>query len=221
MTVDVTDKNTVKRWGEMTIAIAFLAIEHIDLHNSLMHLAHFNIPEIKSPHNTAAAGVGFDPDGTVKMRTVHDAVLCIYILYPTRRLAANDDTAMAILHETVFDNNVFRGQVNSATIFIFPAFNSNTVISVGKMAVFDPDIFTRLRVTTVIIGAVADRGNAIDGYILTLYRVQDPKRCIADGYTLYKYIFAMVKFQEAWPKIMSLAKNSFFNRYLILVHLQQ
>src|SRR5215831_11083179 len=108
--------------------IAFFVCE-IDRDHSVGHLTDFNVTHIYVFDNTAAHGVGLNPQGAVEMRAVHLASFGKDVSRASGYLTADDDAAVAVLHGAFSNDDVLDGYSNPPSIVVPARFERDAIVA--------------------------------------------------------------------------------------------
>ena len=156
--IDVAHGRVVAAAADLVVLVV-----EVDLHHGLGALAHLDIAHVDIFDDTATAGVGFDAEHAVEVWRVHHAVVRVDVLAATRDFRADDDTAVAVLHLTVADDDVLRRHVTLAAVAVASALDGDAVVAGVEEAVLDQYAVAALRVAAITVGAVVDHLDTADG----------------------------------------------------------
>ena len=158
ITVNIVHKNIPNDRIKLA-GVAFLIIE-IDQQCSLADLLHSNISHKDILHDAAADRIGLDPQAAIEIGAVHQTVFSKDIAGAAGNFAADNHAAMAVFHGAVADNDIFRGDIDTASVSVTAGLDGDAVVAGIEIAVLNEHIPTEIPIAAVVVGAVADNGNA-------------------------------------------------------------
>ena len=206
---------------EATIADFLSLVVEINLQYCLTTLTNSNVAHVDILNQTTTAVVSLDSQYTLKVRRVHVAVLCIYILASTRNLRTDNYTTMTIFHLTVTDDDVFAWSVPKTSVVVASALDSNTVVASMEGTVLNKNVLACLWIAAVTIRTFVPNVYTIYGDVLREQWVDNPERRVGELYILDEDAIATIEVDKLWTQALSLTKTSFILRYTILSIFQQ
>ena len=144
-------------------------------------------------HHAAAAQRTLHTDTHIGSH--ESTVLHQNILYSAGHLTADDEAAMAFVHQTVMDVNIAAGPLNLAGNGIFAGLHADGIISGLKNTVMNMHISAGLHINAVTVLGIIRIADLymLHRKVLAEIGVDIPCRRVHERYALQKHIFAMAQ----------------------------
>src|SRR3954447_19409577 len=141
--VDVADDRPVR-------AASTLLVEVVDQHDTVGHARYLDISHIDLLDHTAAVGIGFDPYRDLEFRAFHQQVLGKDVVHTAGFLAADRESAVAVLHVAVADDDVLAREVAGDAVATAARLERDAVVAGVERAAFDQHVVAALRIAAVV-----------------------------------------------------------------------
>src|SRR5262245_918798 len=125
-------------------------IEKIYRQNGFGDAADLDVAHEDILDHAAALGVRFEAQRAVEVRAVHIAVFDEDVAHAARNLAAHHDSAVAVLHHAISDDDIFGRRGDAAPVVVPARFDGDAIVAGVEDAIFDQNILTGFRITPVV-----------------------------------------------------------------------
>src|SRR5205823_2641853 len=141
----------------------------------------------------AARRVGLEAHRHFEVGTVEAAMLGEDVADATGGFAAHRHAAVTGFEVAILYHDVLAGNVDAPAIFIAAGFHRDAIVAVAEGTILDEHVGAGIGIATVGVRALRDDGDAADGDVGAIERMQHPHGGVEDAHAFDQNIFAAAR----------------------------
>src|SRR6185437_5180958 len=196
-------------------------VKKINREHSLGNSSYEDVAHEDVFDHATTPGVRLETQCPIEIGAIHAAIFDEDITTVSRDFTSYNHSAMSIFHGAAAHDYIFGRNMYASTVRVPPALNGDAVVARVEDAILNQHIAARLRIATIVVGAVTDYRDAAHSNVAGKHRMDFPHRRVNNPYPLDKDVLTTVGLYETISQVMAVAKHALLYRHTAIAQLAQ